>query len=178
MSVLKRVIRGIRDTVPFGHLAGRVSAGNGPVELIPFSDVAQAILKTGVIKSTAPPHDVLGFAAPGLFGASQQFPLAPAVAATLFPATGSSASSFTAGIAPRGNVVFYLVQNLPLFLAMGAPAGAIARMNCSAGDNIGLVTWLGSNILVPLGQILTMVMPASADAALGNVVCQFVGDPA
>jgi hypothetical protein len=123
-------------------------------------------------------HDRLTVGLTGPFSASQQFVLAPAPTATVFPSVALPTGSLAqCTVASTGAVVFYLVQNLPLFLASGAPAGAIARINFAAGVNTGTVTWLGS-VTVSAGGVLALVMPASADASFAGVVLIFVGDPA
>lgn len=42
MTVLKRTIRGIRDSIPSGFIMGRLSSGNGPAELISLRGLSQA----------------------------------------------------------------------------------------------------------------------------------------
>jgi len=135
-------------------------------------------LLAAIIAASSPTagHGRMTFSAPGLFSSQQLFPLPPAPQAMKFPS--ATASTFLAGFPPNGNPVFYLVQNLPLFLANSylLERGAIARLTCAAGSGVGTVTWLG-HFTVPFGQILTLVMPMCADLVLGNIVAQFVGDP-
>lgn len=49
MSVLKRTIRGIRDTIPSGYILGRQSSGNGPAELIPLTGLGQSLVASGFV---------------------------------------------------------------------------------------------------------------------------------
>ena len=134
------------------------------------------MIKTGAIK-TITLHERLTFSAPGPFSNSQHFTMAPAPVNVKFPAS-SGGSSVSASSPPAGNVTFYLVYNLAAFLASGAPAGVLAELQITAGHNTGTVSYPNGPITITAGAILTMVMPASADAALANVVAIFVGDPA
>lgn len=183
MPLLPRIppirVRGVRQVVPTGHVVGRLSAGDGAAELIPFAALGGALIAGGGVGPTPQTqYDTLGFTAPGLFSAGRIFTLAAETpsSGTIFPSK-TRLSTATFGFAPAGNVVFYLVQNLAVFLAMGAPNGAIARINGTAGSGVGTITWLQPTITIPVGQILSLVMPAVADAAFGNVLLMFVGDP-
>lgn len=49
MGILKRTIRGIRDSLPSGYMLGRLSSGDGPAELISLDHVAQKIAATGIV---------------------------------------------------------------------------------------------------------------------------------
>lgn len=166
--------RGIRQTCPTGYVIGRITALDGAAQFIPFAALGDALTKSGAIKSQTI-YERLTFSAPGLFSNSQQFAMAPAPVKVKFPA--SVPSSVMAGSPPAGTVTFYLVYNLAAFLASGAPAGVLAQLHIVGGSPTGTVTYPNGSITINAGAILTMVMPASADAALANVVAIFVGDP-
>lgn len=49
----KRTVRGIRDTLPAGYILGRISRGDGPAELVKFSDLARTSAVSGVTNQVA-----------------------------------------------------------------------------------------------------------------------------
>jgi hypothetical protein len=44
-----RTVRGIRDSIPSGHIIGRASSGEGPAEMIPLSNLAAGLAGNGLI---------------------------------------------------------------------------------------------------------------------------------
>lgn len=56
-GILKRTVRGIRDSIPGGYIIGRSSNGDGPAELISFKSLGQAVVATGTVSPpvTVPP---------------------------------------------------------------------------------------------------------------------------
>ena len=168
MPLLPRVppirVRGVRQVVPTGHVVGRLNAGDGAAELIPFAALGGALIAGGGVGPTPKAqYDTLGFTAPGLFSDGQIFTLAAETPSngTIFPSK-MRLSTATFGFAPAGNVVFYLVQNLAVFLAMGAPNGAIARLNGTGSSMTGTITWAA----------IAKYMAASANGALNVVISQ------
>lgn len=63
MTVLKKAIRGIRQQLPTGYLLGRKSNGAGPVEAIPFADVATQIAKSPALQASVSGQLFSGLAA-------------------------------------------------------------------------------------------------------------------
>lgn len=52
-GILKRAIRGIRDSIPSGYVIGRGSSQEGPAELISLRMLGQKIVQTGAVPSPA-----------------------------------------------------------------------------------------------------------------------------
>src|SRR5665213_1219919 len=159
-------VRGIRQKCPPGHVIGRLTE-EGPAQFLPFNLLGQQLTKLFPGMNGKKLHDNLMFTATGPFTNGQQFTLAPANAAVHMP--GSEASSAVAGIAPHGNCTMTLVSNLAAFLQNGS--GVLATIAFTGGVSAGVITWTPQAIAV--GQVLTIVMPAVADAALGLIRCDF-----
>lgn len=169
-------VRGVRQTCPTGHVVGRLGRSDGAAQFIPL-DVLAAAVSAHQLRA-AKEHDKLGVTAAGPFTALQQFTMAPAIAATVFPAA-TGGSTAVCAVAPHGAVTFYLVQNLPLFLSNPSAAGGIvAKIVFGAGATTGTVSFPAGNVTVPLSQQLTLVMPSSADTTFSSINLLFVGDPA
>ena len=132
------------------------------------------MLQTGAIPNPtgAAFHPRLTMNLAGLFTGGQQFTAAPAPVAVRFPSAQPSVAQ--CDVAPTGNVTFYLVSNLPLFLASGAPAGVLATITFAAGSHNGAIAYIAQT--VAQNASLTLVMPASPDASFAGVRLTFTGD--
>lgn len=174
---IQRSVRGIRQSCPSGYIIGRQSAGDGPAEFIRITDLGLALVNAGSVPVPIRNYDDLGVTVAGPWTASQQFTLAACTANTTFPSTSRS-STAACTVAPTGNVTFYLVANTVGFFAYGPPTGALASIYFAAGALTGTVTWLSPPVSVTKTQVLTLVMPSSADATFAGLTLLFIGDPA
>lgn len=171
-------IRGVRQTVPPGYVAGRIGASSGDMQLIPLNLLGAHLVASGAVPPKRILHPALGFYGQGLFAANEQIDGAVAPQTVLFPSQFAGISSTaTAKTAPHGNVTFYLCNNVVAYLAGGAPNGCVAEIQFTAGHLVGTVTWLNNPITLAVAGIWILVLPAVPDGALAGVQCLFIGDP-
>ena len=178
-------VRGIRQTLPSGYALGRLNKGPGPTELIPLKGLANALVETGGVASGSstggvgsaahPSYEFLGFSGQGPFTTIQQFALAAAPRAVLFPSvagSGKSVASATSG--PAASFTCVLTDDLGNFLANGSHA--LCSVHFAANAKVGTFSY-GGPLTIVAGKVLYLVMPAVADAALSGLQILFVGDP-
>lgn len=145
MGVLKRAIRGIRDSLPSGYIVGRVSSQDGPAELIDLKTLGQSITAaTGGV--TAPSGGVADFGLffPGKPTASQLvFDMIMTKAINLPPVLGGS--QFFVTTAPTSNYTFTLKKNTTTIgtITFAASTGAftvtfIAQVQFILGDRFSI----------------------------------------
>lgn len=125
--------------------------------------------------TTAALHEFLGFFAPGPFSADENFTMAAAPTAILFPTIQPpDQSTARCGVAPTGNTEFYLVQDVAEFLADGSTL--ICTVTFAAGETTGTFVY-GSPVEITLDTALFMVCQTVPDDTIRNVQISFCGDP-
>lgn len=176
------LLRGIRTVIPAGHVLGRLSSGSGQVELIPLSSLGSRLSSSGTVSgggsggTVAGDVTYLGLVIAGPVAAGKQFLCALSHRYVRYPST-LEVSVARAKTAPFGNITFYLVNDLAVFLASGAPTGALARIAFTIGNATGVVTWYNTTVTVPALTSLYVVFPASDfDPFLANIELLFAGD--
>lgn len=165
MSILKRTIRGIRDSIPSGYVIGRGSSQDGPAELISLSTLGQKIIATGAVPSAADiptvPAD-FGFFFSGKPTGSQvifeiKLPKAITLAANL---TGSQAGADTA---PTADWTMTLKKN----------GSSIGTIKFAATTGAVTITF-ASTVNFAIGDILQITGQSVADTTLADFFVSFV----
>jgi hypothetical protein len=130
MSVLKRAIRGIRDSIPSGYMLGRVSAGNGPAELIHVSTLGQVITAAGTGGG--------GSSAPAEWNAGSVTVLAGGLSVSGGTLDVTVAQEWSAGTVTA-------LQGLAIGGAFGAETTLTADWNVGLVDEIGVGLTIGTS---------------------------------
>lgn len=167
-------VRGIRQVVPSGFMLGRVSPGDGDVELIPISQVAHAAVASGIVPSAgaSAAGPMLGITIPNNLNllTNQYFPLAILHQNIMLPAA-VPADIVKCRVAPAENVIFDLVQDITTYEAGDTSSGSLARITILAGATTGTVVWAGVPALIVLGTVLYLYSaPANAQTALSTTI--------
>jgi len=171
-------ITGIRQTlIPPGYILGRADGqGRGEAQLIPLGMLGHQLVSAGIVQKPQVMYHGLGMSAPGPFSAGQQFTCAPSPSALSMPST-SKATVASATVGPTATRVFYLVNDLPAFMASGAPHGCFASITFSTGSTTGIVSTL-STVTIAAGAVIRLVAPSPADPVLSGISIVIYGDSA
>lgn len=151
MTVLKRNVRGIRQKIPSGYILGRKSAGEGPAEMLAFSDVAKVLANTPGAAST-----ITAALTYGLFASRPTAPNTPAGQLALYYATDVS------------TLYLYIGTG---WVSVGGGGGGLFGGLMSATPptktNTGLSTWLNQGSAVETdvsGAGMAFVTPSNGSA--------------
>lgn len=153
-----RTVRGIRDSIPTGHVLGRSSSGQGAVELIRFSDLIDALAANGqgasspggplpVSLSTIANHRVLA----NISGATA-YPVGVTMTALLDDTLGSTKGMLIYRDTSVWNVLAIGSTNQGLVVASGIPSWAGIVNAIAAGTGISRDVATGS-VTISLGTI-------------------------
>jgi len=164
-GILKRAVRGIRDSIPAGYVIGRGSSQEGPAELISMATLGQKITQTGAVPK---PSDIpvvpadFGFFFSGKPTASQvifelKMPKAITLPASL---TGSQAGTNTN---PTADWTMTLKKN-------GASIGTI---KFTAGTGAVTITF-SSLVNFAIGDLFQITGQSVADTTLQDFFVSFV----
>lgn len=152
--------RGVRFSLPAGHVLGRVSPGYGDAELIPIDQLSQEQIKSGLI----PPGPVAGggTVSPPTVGVCIQsysglnknryLPLGKLHKAVMMPAS-TPADLVTCRVAPTTAIHFKIVSDVATFEA-SPTAGFLGTITVAAGALTGSVAWAVAPTLLPIGTVL------------------------
>lgn len=164
-GVLKRAIRGIRDSIPSGYVIGRGSSQEGPAELISLQTLGQKIVQTGAVPSPSAipvvPAD-FGFFFSGQPAGSQVIFEMKLQKAIKLPAslTGSQAGANTA---PTSNWTMTLKKN----------GSSIGTIQFAAGTGAVTITF-ASLVSFAIGDTFQITGQSVADATLADFFVSFV----
>ncbi len=178
-------IRGIRQSMPSGYVLGRTDAGNGPPHLIALSKLGGQRDKTvGTVGGGGGATNVgqlKGFFFLGVQAAGKPFanrdlvPCGVTPANVLFPSATAPAGRSVAKALnpPTANCNVILTDNPTAYILSGTHI--ICTVAFSAGLVAGTLTY-GTPGVISAGTVLYLVLPATADATLGNLDILFCGD--
>lgn len=162
MSVLKRTIRGIRDSIPAGYVIGRLSSGSGAAELIDLKSLSVAQAAVG-----GPPVSGGGGVADfGLFfsgkPSANQVVFEMVMTKAIILPKNLGGSQFLTNTTPTSNYTFTLNQN-------GASIGTIT-FAASTGTPTVVFSSLVSFVI---GDKFQIVGQATPDASMADIAFSF-----
>ncbi len=164
-GILKRTIRGIRDSIPAGYVIGRGSSQEGPAELIDMSTLGRQLVQSGALPSPADipvvPAD-FGFFFSGKPSASQVIFELKLPKAILLPASLSGSQVGTA-TNPTADWTMTLKKN-------GSNIGTI---KFTAGTGAVTITFV-SAVGFAIGDLFQITGQSATDTTLQDFFVSFV----
>jgi hypothetical protein len=178
-KIPNRVLRGLRSTsMPPGYMLGRVSPGEGPVELLPLGTGSAASVSQIVGPGGGTEANVmeLGFWLAGIFAPNTAFSGAISAKSIFLPSI--YAASYAYAVTPATyDITLYFVTDLEDYEDNGYPNGVAAEVLFEAGENVGIITWLIEPTTIGPTTIPYAVTPNEIDPSLAGVHLLFIGDP-
>lgn len=162
MGILKRTIRGIRDSIPAGYVIGRVSTGDGPAQLIDLATLGRGITAAqgGAAASSGTTADFGLFFSGKPSGSQIVFEMVMSKAVKLpLHLTGSQALAATA---PASTATFTLNKN----------GSSIGSISIATGTGIGTFTFAAA-VTLAIGDKFQVVGPSSPDASMADIAISF-----
>jgi hypothetical protein len=163
MTVLKRTIRGIRDSIPSGFIMGRLSSGNGPAELISLRGLSQAQSAAGGSSGGGSSGGVSDF---GFFFSGKplgsQIMFEIKMTKSLRLPLNLGGSQFNAATPPAADWTVTLLRN-------GSSIGTIKFAATTGATTVTFAT----SVTFVIGDIFKITAPGTADSALADIAFSF-----
>lgn len=173
-------VRGVRETIPSGHVLARVSPGDGPIEVVSLDKISTVQKATGIFESAGVSFMFVGLflGGPGDILNNQYYPMAMTAQPYTLPSTSATAVA-KCDVAPVTTCNLYLLNDLSAYAIGGYPNGVLATIQFTViGGKTGSVSWVSGTPASILQNTVLYVAaaPTFNDATIQGIQLLFVGD--
>ena len=165
---INKIVRRTTQQAPSGYILGRKSPGNGPVELLNLADLQAFGIASKQQAAAGSAVHGFGFSISGRPGNAQVIGIA------VFPAQMTFTSA-DAGDVATSTVAATSSASFSLQTPVAGVFIEVGTISWGAAGKTGAVAWSGGAFVLPAGQQLKVIAPASQDATLADIAVKIIG---